>query len=219
MGLAQPAIESEVYLYTVDEYLELERAALERHEYLDGRIYLMAGESGAHADICTNLTMEIGTQLKGRPCRARAKDTKVRSGVVSGQGRKGLFSYPDLVVICGEPEYHDRFQDVVTNPTLIIEVLSPSTERFDRHEKFVRYNSYNPTLSDYVLVWQDAPIIEHFSRQSDGSWRYTVLKDLDTVLTLANIGCALTLREIYDRVPFDGTADELLSRDHAAPDE
>ena len=104
MGLPQLKYDT----YTVDEYLTAEREGLERHEYADGYIYQMAGESGEHADICTNLTRLISNQLVGTPCRVRAKDTKVRSSpLVAPTSRKGLFSYPDLVVICGEPSYHD----------------------------------------------------------------------------------------------------------------
>ena len=113
-------------LYSIDEYLELERQSEERHEYLDGYIWAMAGASGAHADICTNLTRIVSTRLVGTRCRARSKDTKVRSGPAprSRRSTKGLFSYPDLVVICGEPEYHDEYRDVIINPAVVIEVLS-----------------------------------------------------------------------------------------------
>ena len=127
----------------------------------------MAGESGEHADICTNLAISIGSQLRNTPCRARVKDTKVHSGPAPRRPRttKGFFSYPDLVVICGDPQYHDEHQDVALNPVVIIEVLSESTESFDRGEKFQRYQLWNPTLSDYILVSQTAPIIEHFARK------------------------------------------------------
>jgi Uma2 family endonuclease len=116
-------------LYTVDEYLALERAADERHVFLDGRIHAMAGESGEHRDISVNLVGTLYNQLKGTPCRAGTKDTKVRSGPVphSGRDASGMFSYPDIVVICGESEYHDAYTDVILNPAVIIEVLSPAT--------------------------------------------------------------------------------------------
>ena len=121
--------------YTPEEYLRLEREAEERHEYLDGEIYVMAGESWEHGDVSANLVVEVGMQLKGKACRARTKDTKIRSGPLPYNPRKpkGLFSYPDAVVICGEPEFLDDFKDVVTNPAVIFEVLSPSTELRDRN--------------------------------------------------------------------------------------
>ena len=117
-------------LYSIEEYLALERASEERHEYIDGYIYAMAGESGEHGDICTNLVRAVSTQLLGAPCRARSKDTKVLSGPmpIRPRSKQGLFSYPDLVIICGEPQYHDEHTDVILNPPVIIEVLSKSTE-------------------------------------------------------------------------------------------
>jgi len=192
-------------LLTVDEYLAGERASEDRHVYIDGCIYDMAGESGEHADISTNLVREVSLQLRDTPCRVRTKDTKVQSGPSPrfGRGTKGLFSYPDLVVICGEPEYHDEYKDVVLNPTVIIEGLSESTEAFDRGEKFHRYQMCNPTLSDYVLVQQVAPVVEHFSRQSDGSWSYRIYDGLDQSFTIKSIDCVLRLADLYERVTFE----------------
>lgn len=191
-------------LYTVEQYLAMERAAEERHTYLDGEIRAMAGESGEHADISLNLAGLVHSQLRGTPCRARTKDTKVRSGRIqlSGRSTQGMFSYPDLVVVCGEPEYHDAHTDVILNPTAIVEVLSPSTEAFDRGEKFARYQRWNPSLSDYLLVSQDKPRVEHFSRQADGSWSYRTCDGLDAEVPIPAIGCTLRLADIYDRVAF-----------------
>lgn len=191
-------------LATVDEYLALERAAFERNIYVDGEIFAMAGESPVHADVSSNLLILVGTQLKGTPCRARTKDTKVRSGFapMSGHGTKGLFSYPDIVVICGEPEYHDAHKDIILNPKAILEVLSPSTEAFDRGEKFTRLQTCNPTLTDYVLVSQDRAQIEHYQRQPDGEWSYRLRMGLDATVAIASIGCTLKLADVYDRVVF-----------------
>jgi Uma2 family endonuclease len=199
MGLPKPQP-----LTTVDEYLASERQAIERHEFLDGQVHAMAGESGAHADISANVVGSLVNQLKGKPCRARTKDTKVRSGpaMMAGHGTSGLFSYPDIVVVCGEPEYHDAHTDVILNPTTIVEVLSPGTEAFDRGAKFTRYQTWNPTLTDYVLISQDQPQIEHFIRQTDGSWSYHRYTDLNSSFTIASIGCTLTLADVYDRVVF-----------------
>jgi Uma2 family endonuclease len=129
--------------FTEDEYLALERASDERREYLDGQIYLMAGESEAHGIICTNLTAEIANQLKGTPCRAFSKDTKVRSGPIpkTRYAAEGLYSFPDLVVVCDKAQYLDEHKDVLINPRVIIEVLSPSTEAFDRTEKSALSNA------------------------------------------------------------------------------
>jgi Uma2 family endonuclease len=190
--------------YTVEEYLALEREAEERHEYLDGQIFLMAGESPEHGDICSNLVIRLGTQLQDTNCRVRSKDTKVRSGTssMSPKSAKGLFSYPDIVVICGQPQYYDEHRHVVINPSVIIEVLSDSTEAFDRGAKFIRYRNWNPSLTDYFLVWQSDAIVEHYVRQPDGSWSIYVYQDLEDSVFIKSINCALRLAEVYDRVVF-----------------
>ncbi len=190
--------------YTVDEYLAMERAAEERHIYLDGEIFAMAGESLPHGDTSVNLVASLVLQLKGKPCRALSKDTKVRSGSIpeSGRGTKGMFSYPDIVVICGEVEYHDAQKDIILNPKAIVEVLSQSTEAFDRGEKFTRYQTCNPTLTDYVLVSQARPQIEHFEKPTSGVWTYHLYTGLDAVVAIPAIGCTLKLADVYDRVVF-----------------
>ncbi len=195
-------------LYSAEEYLEFERQAQERHEYLDGFIYAMAGESPLHADISANLVGLIHEQLRDSPCRVRTKDTKVRSGPTQRRTMKGLFSYPDVVVICGEPQYHDEHRDVVINPTVIIEVLSESTEARDRGVKFHRYQSWSPTLTDYVLVSQVALLIEHFERQADGSWTLRIYQGIDESFKIESINCTLKLADVYARIVFPEESDE-----------
>lgn len=190
--------------YSVEEYLAMERKAEERHIYLDGRIFQMAGESLAHSDICMSLARIFGTQLRGKSCRPLSPNMKVRSGPYEeGQkSRKGFFSYPNLSIVCGAPQFHDKFKDVLTNPTVIIEVLSESTGNFDRFEKLLRYRQHLDSLTDYILVWQDRPVIEHFARQENGIWTHTAYLGLESSLFLASVECTLPLREIYDRVEF-----------------
>jgi Uma2 family endonuclease len=190
--------------YTVDQYLAIERASEERYEYRDGEIYAMAGESNEHGDISVNVVGLLHTQLRGKPCRVRTKDTKVRSGPVlkSGETSACLFSYPDVIVICGEMEFLDSHRDVILNPTMIAEVLSPSTEAFDRGEKFTRFQSWNPSLKEYVLISQDKPQIEQYTKQHDGSWTYRRYVDLESTVVLASIECILKLAEVYERVVF-----------------
>jgi Uma2 family endonuclease len=118
-----------------------------------------------------------------------------------------MFSYPDVVVVCGELEYHDAFLDVILNPTASIEILSPSTEAFDRGEKFLRYQRWNPTLKDCVLISQHAPVVEKFSRQSDGRWEYEAFLGIETTVRISSIRCELKLADLYDRVTFDELAD------------
>lgn len=197
--------------YTVEEYLALERESQERHEYIDGLIYAMAGESPEHGEICTNLVGHLYNQLRNKPCRIRSKDTKVRSGPIpqSRHSAKGLYSYPDLLVVCGEMKFHDEYRDVLINPTLIIEVLSPATEAFDRGEKFWRYRTYIESLTDYIVVSQHRPLVEHFSRQENGQWLLaTTAVDLSESIFLDSIGGALSLNEVYDRVVFPPPSDE-----------
>jgi Uma2 family endonuclease len=201
MGL--PRAHSEV-IYSIDQYLAIERSSPERHYYVDGQIFAMAGESPAHGDISANLVIILGSQLRGTPCRVRTKDTKVRSGPLlsAGETTRGLFSYPDVVVICGEPEYHDAVGDVLLNPKVILEVLSESTEAFDRGDKFSRLQSWNPTLTDYILVSQDSPQIEHFTRQPNDTWSYRRTTGLDASVDIPSIQCRLKLTEVYERVEF-----------------
>lgn len=212
MGLAKLKEESSRE-YTVAEYLEMERAAFERSEYINGEIFAMAGESNRHGIVSVNLTSEIHRQLKGTDCQLRAKDTKIASNILPEKKQysmKGMFSYPDLVVICGEPEYHDEHKDVILNPKVIIEVLSESTELFDRNTKFIRYSKFNPTLTDYVLVSQDKPIVEHFIRQDDESWKIYTHFGLKESFTIESTKCKLKLSDIYDRVKFSKAAMKFL---------
>ena len=200
-------------LYTIDEYLELDRASEERWQYLDGEVWMMAGESDEHGDISVNLIRELSLQLKGRDCRVRAKDAKVKTGGFArkvGQSMKGMFSYPDVVVICEDVKYHDKKKDVILNPHVVIEVLSESTGGFDRGDKFMRYRMFNPTLTDYILVSQDKPFVEHFIRQDDDNWKLFVYIGLDKSFNIESIECELKLSEIYDRVKFSRQAQNFL---------
>src|SRR5262245_45889845 len=198
--------------YTEDQYLSIEREADERHEYLDGQIYAMAGESPEHGAICTNLTAEIALQLRGTSCQAFAKDMRVRSGPLPRRrySQKGLYSYPDLVVVCGEMQFLDENRDVIINPKVIIEVASPSTEAFDYGEKFLRYRTFNPSLTDYLVVAQDRPSIEHFALREDGLWMIAdSVVELSGSVHIASINCNLQLAEVYDRVEFPEEEEEL----------
>jgi Uma2 family endonuclease len=190
--------------YTVEEYLALERASEERHEYVDGHVYAMAGESPEHSDICSNLVGLLNLQLRGTPCRVWTKDTKVRSGPEprSRHATRGLFSYPDLVVVCGTPQFHDVYRDVLLNPTVLIEVLSPSTEAFDRGEKFWRYRTWLPSLTQYLLVAQSRPLVEQYLRQPNDVWVLSTVSDAEGSLYLSSIDCTLRLRDVYDRINF-----------------
>ena len=193
-------------IFTVDQYLAYEREADARHEYLDGQILGMAGESLDHGVISANTLASLVGQLRGTPCFAVTKDTKVRSGPtpMKGDSIKGLFSYPDVVVVCGEPEFHDTLRDVILNPTTIVEVLSPSTETFDQGTKFTRFRQSNPTLKDYILISQFEPRVEHHYRQADGSWQMKEYVGLEASFAIPSIRCTLRLADVYDRIKWDG---------------
>ncbi len=183
-------------LYSPEEYLELERRAQTRHEFVDGTIYAMAGESLSHSQICINLAREVSLKLKGTSCQALSPNMKVRAE------SKGMYAYPDLTIVCGEPVFHDKQRDVLLNPKVIIEVLSPSTERYDQTKKFFRCRKELSSLSDYILIYQDAPFIEHHEKQPDGRWTHDAADGIDDVLRIVSIEIELSLREIYDRVEF-----------------
>ncbi len=181
---------------SVEEYLAFERDSDIRHEFFDGEIFAMAGESLSHSRVCVNLARETGNKLKGKTCEPLSPNMKVRTSTAS------LFAYPDLTIVCGEPKFHDSKKDVLINPRVIFEVLSPSTETYDRTLKFQKYRLGNETLTDYVLVSQDKPFVEHFQKQADGQWLYRSLSDLSDNLNIADIDCELSLTEIYERVEF-----------------
>ena len=176
---------------TERQYLELERASEMRHEFLDGLMYAMAGESRDHSRICFNLATIIGAQLGGRRCEGFSPNMKVRAGT------GGLYAYPDLMIVCGEAEFHDEHGDVLLNPTVIFEVLSPSTEKYDRGEKFRRYRTEIESLQDYVLVSQDQFRVEHHHREADGAWSQTEAIAKDAVVVLKSIDCTIPLTEVY----------------------
>ncbi|MGD9563549.1 MAG: Uma2 family endonuclease [Pyrinomonadaceae bacterium] len=191
---AEPDTEKRI---TPDEYLALERESDIRHEFLDGKVFAMAGESLSHSRVCFNLAIEVGNRLKGRSCEGLSPNMKVRTSTAS------LFSYPDLTIVCGEPLFHDTKKDVLINPKVIFEVLSPSTEKYDRTTKFIRYRMGNESLTDYILVSQEKPFIEHFIKQPGGDWLYRSFNDMTDSIEVESIDCSLSLAEVYDRVEFE----------------
>ena len=196
--------------YTVDQYLTMKRAALERH-VSPGWGNLRHGRREPRPWYYFPQSCRVALRSGERHALPGAtKDTKVRSGrtPMPGHSMSGMFSYPDIVVICGEDQYHDAFEDVVINPTAIIEVLSPATEAFDRGRKFTRYQKHNPTLREYVLVAQDEPKVEVFTREKDCIWQYCLHEGLEANVVLPSIQCTLKLADVYDRVQFPTGEDE-----------
>lgn len=180
---------------TEAEYLAFERASDIRHEYLDGHVYAMTGASRAHNLISTYTAASLINQLRGRPCEVYASDMRVRVSAT------GLYTYPDVTVVCGNPQFADSALDTLLNPVLVIEVLSPSTESYDRGKKFQHYRQLE-SLREYVLISQDSPRIERFLRQDDGTWLLTDAAGLDASLELASVACTLALAEVYEKVTF-----------------
>lgn len=179
---------------TEEEYLALERAAEFKSEFLAGEVFAMAGATFEHALIVGNAVGELRQQLKGRPCVVVPTDLRVRVE------ETGLYTYPDVVVVCGTPRFADEQEDTLLNPTLIIEVLSPSTEAYDRGAKFAHYRRIS-SLREYVLVTPTYPRVERFERQERGpDWTLSEVSGLTESVTLATIGCTLRLAELYDRV-------------------
>ena len=192
MGLPQ-----RVAALTSAEYLAIERIAPYRSEYFRGEMFAMAGGSPTHSRIKTNILGELRNRLKGNPCAPYDSDLRIKCPT-------GLYTYPDVSVICSELELDDEQKDTVLNPTLLIEVLSKNTEAYDRGKKFDHYRTI-PSLREYVLVSQEEPMIQRFLRNDDNTWKMNAVTDLNQSIRLQSLGIEIPLAEVYERVEF--TAD------------
>ena len=177
---------------TIPEYLAFERQSEMRHEYLDGEVFAMTGASRAHNLIAGNVFGEIRTQLKRRPCEVYHESMRVRTPA-------GLFTYPDVVVVCGEPGFDDDHFDTLLNPVLVVEVLSPSTANYDRGMKAAEYRTI-PSLREYVLVAQNRVHVEHWQRHGADEWLLKDFREPEQTLELPSIDCRLLLADVYERV-------------------
>ena len=179
--------------FTPQEYLTLERASLElKSEYVDGHILAVARVNLTHNLIVTNLARELGTRLRGGPCSAFLSRMRIKVRATE------MYAYPDVVVVCGEPRLEDDHFDTLLNPTVIIEVLSPSTERYDRGERWAHFRRLE-TLQMYVLIAQDRMRVETFTRRGD-EWIYAESSGADGVLSLPAVGFAVPLDALYEDV-------------------
>ncbi|MCC6617143.1 MAG: Uma2 family endonuclease [Anaerolineae bacterium] len=181
--------------WTVDEYLAFERESEIRHEYFDGEVSARSGAEPAHNDIFSNTHNSLMNQVKGRPCKVNGPDMRVKT-------RSGLYTYPDISVVCGERQFNDDKPPSLLNPIVIVEVLSPSTESYDRGDKFHHYRSI-PSFREYVLISSTRQQIEHWARQPDDSWRIAVVDAANGAIELASVGCKLTLADVYVDVVFE----------------
>jgi Uma2 family endonuclease len=178
---------------TPEEYLALERKAETRSEYLDGDMVAMSGGTREHNLIVGNIVRELGIQLKGRPCEVYPSDMRVKVSA------SGLYTYPDVTVVCGDPQFEDSRRDTLLNAVVIVEVLSESTESHDRGAKFAHYRK-DPSVIEYVLVSQRDYNIEQYARQSSGPWLRSEVRGLTGKLDLPSIQCSIELAEIYARI-------------------
>lgn len=178
---------------TPEDYLAFERQSETRSEYFDGEVYAMTGGTVAHSQIVGNTVIALGNKLRDKPCRVFPSDMRVKVQPT------GLYTYPDVVVLCGRAQLEDRRKDTLLNPTVLIEVLSPSTADYDRTTKFAHYRTLE-SLSDYLLIAQAEPLVEHYQRQRNDQWLLTAYKALDAVVAVPSLGCDLLLADIYHKV-------------------
>jgi Uma2 family endonuclease len=181
---------------TPEQYLEAERVAEFKSEYYGGHVYAMAGGTYPHATIILNLGGELRQMLKQRPCTVTTSEARLRVS----QG--GLYTYPDVMVVCGDPKFADDQRDTVLNPILIVEVLSKSTEAHDRGFKFAQYRKLD-SFREYALVSTAEPRVEMFLRQAEGQWVLSESVGADATCHFASVDCKIALADIYDKVTFD----------------
>lgn len=186
---AEPA---EKRVWTPEEYLAWERAQPEKHAFYQGEIFAMSGATREHNLLVSNLVTGLNVALRDRPCETYPSDMRVKVPAT------GLYTYPDVSVVCGEPRFEDDTFDTLLNPLVLVEVLSESTERYDRGEKFEQYRTI-ASLHDYVLLRQDRILVEHFAKQPGGAWLLRELRAGGS-LELASLGCALAVDELYRKV-------------------
>ena len=183
------------------EYLALERKAEIKSEYIGGRMYAMSGASRRHSLIAGNLNREISGQMRGRDCEVHGSDMRVKVSPT------GMYTYPDVSAVCGKPRFEDEHIDTLLNPMVIMEVLSESTEAYDRGEKFAHYRRLE-SLCEYVLVAQNKIRIEHYRRVGE-EWLLSEISDPQGVLHLPSIECHVGVASIYEKVAFDESQTEL----------
>ena len=183
---------------TPEQYLAIEREAEYKSEYFQGEMFAMAGAGEAHNVLVGNLVAGLHQQFRSRPCRVYSNDMRVRVSAT------GLYTYPDVVAACGERRFLDERRDTLLNPSLLVEVLSPSTEAYDRGRKFEHYRSIE-SLREYLLVASDRVHAELYTRQPDGRWLLTSADRLEDSLDLESVGCRLALLDLYEKTDLPGS--------------
>lgn len=181
--------------YTMEQYAAQEDLATYKSEFVAGRIYAMSGGTPKHSAIAANIGGEMRSLLRGHPCQVFNSDLRV--GIMP----LDVEVYPDVTIVCGEPHLNPFDRNSIINPSVIFEVLSPSTERYDRGEKWARYRRLD-SLQEYILVSQDMPLVEQYVRQDDSSWKFTFAEGTGAASILSVLGVALSLTEIYNKITF-----------------
>lgn len=187
--------ETKTYV-TPEEYLAFERKAENKNEYVNGEIFAMTGASRKHNLIAGNIPGELRQQLKGKPCQVYPGEMRVKAAAVRS------FVYPHVVVVCGEPVFEDDYLDTLLNPTMVVQVLSKSTESYNRIGKSAYYRTIE-SLAEYLLFAQDEYRVEQYVKQDDGRWLLSDVRSLENVIELKSIGCSLPIGDIYDRISLD----------------
>jgi len=188
---------------TVDEYLEFERESDIRHEFINGEVYAMAGASPSHNRIVRNLTVSLFNDLDAQDCESFGEGQKVALENVKDRG----YLYPDTSVVCDDPEFTEDNPPALKNPILVIEILSPSSQKFDSDEKFAMYRKID-TFREYVLVWQDKAKIARYYLNDENIWEFADATGLDSSIHLKSIDCILALADVYQRVIFDESSQQ-----------
>lgn len=178
------------------DYLTQERQAEFKSEYIDGDVVAMTGASRQHNLISLNIAASLHSQLRSRPCEIYMGDMRVAVDEAK------FYTYPDIVVACEDPQFLDGELDTLLNPTLLIEVLSPSTASYDRGEKFSRYRQLS-SLQEYLIVAQSTPALEHYRKQNEREWILIDITDCEALVELPSIQCQLAMRDIYEKANFD----------------
>jgi Uma2 family endonuclease len=191
--MAQPAR----YYFNPEEYFRQEENSVDKHEFINGEIFLMAGGSPRHNALTANVSAEVVIGLRGKPCTTYSSDMRISAG------KGSFYSYADVSVVCGEPEFVEGRKDTITNPILIVEVLSPSTENYDRGKKAELYRNI-PSVQSYVLVDQARVYVEHFRRMEEGNWLLETLNELSQVLKIPALNLLIPLTSLYDKIQFEG---------------
>lgn len=191
MDIKEPAVSYSHKKYTIEEYLQMEDTSAEKHEYYQGEIFAMSGAKVQHNMISLNIALALGNKLKGKTCKPFNSDQRIYVE------KNSLFTYPDISIVCGDPETRNNDELNLVNPTVIIEVLSSSTKNYDRGEKFKLYRDI-PTLKEYTLVDSESISVEAFYINDTGHWELTEYKNIEDTLFIKAIQSSFELSEIYE---------------------